>query len=85
MSLAQVLSGSMPLSRTRNPKPENLSLRSALPAEQLVTIDRSGLRQEAEHQHGTLEHKEPETAMARHLKALIRVRIAVPSCRKTHA
>ena len=53
-------------------------MRSSVPAEQLVTIDRSGLRQEAEHRHGKLAHKETETPMARHLKALIRVLPRIP-------
>lgn len=45
--------------------------------EQVVRIDRSGLMPPAyghEHGEGTLAHKEPETEMARHIKALIRVR-----------
>ena len=54
-------------------------MRSSVPVEQMVAIDRSGLRQEAEHRHGKLAHKETETPMARHLKALIRVCPIPPS------
>jgi hypothetical protein len=41
-----------------------------------VAIDRSGLYQPREHSHGALPHKEPETPVARHLKALIQVPVA---------
>ena len=40
----------------------------------VVTIDRSGLRSLPDHEHGGQQHKGPETALLRHLKALIRVR-----------
>lgn len=38
-----------------------------------VSIDRSGLIQPRMHSHKVLAHKEPETHMARHLKAMIQV------------
>jgi hypothetical protein len=38
-----------------------------------VAIDRSGLYQPREHSHDPLPLKEPETPVARHIKALIQV------------
>ena len=49
-------------------------LSGAGPQETVLSVDRSGLYSEEPHSHGPLEHKEPETAMAKHLKTLIRVR-----------
>ena len=42
----------------------------------MLAIDRSGLRSLPEHEHGEQPHKGPETPLLRHLKALIRVRLA---------
>jgi NADH dehydrogenase [ubiquinone] 1 alpha subcomplex assembly factor 7 len=45
-------------------------------ADRIIAIDRSGLSQEPAHSHNGqwMEHKEPETQMARHIKSIIRVR-----------
>lgn len=42
-----------------------------------ISIDRSGLIQPQMHSHNVLAHKEPETHMARHLKAMIQVRLSL--------
>lgn len=44
--------------------------------ETFITIDRSGLYEHKEHEHGTspVANKEPETELSRHLKSIIRVR-----------
>lgn len=39
----------------------------------VISIDKSGLVQTEYHNHGHQPHKENETAMARHIKSLIRV------------
>ena len=52
----------------------------------IVSIDRSGLGQPAENSHGEAAgapvQKEAETEMARHIKSLIRVSLAVLPCSK---
>ena len=42
--------------------------------QQMVAIDRAGLRSLPEHERGDQPHKGPQTPLLRHLKALIRVR-----------
>ena len=46
---------------------------SGYDAQPVVAIDRSGLRSLPGHEHEAQSHKGPETALLRHLKALIRV------------
>jgi hypothetical protein len=45
-----------------------------------ISIDTSGLIQAKDHSHAPLPHKEPETAMARHIKSLIRVCLRMCIC-----
>jgi hypothetical protein len=61
------------LSTKSPPGGEDAGLHDAEPGTQTLSIDRSGLFRLSPHNHDAVPGKEPETAMAKHIKALIQV------------
>ncbi len=67
-----------PDARVQAADPQQTLASEAVPgdaAQPEIAIDRSGLRSLPDHEHGGQPHKGPETALLRHLKALIRVQL----------